>query len=91
MKVGQIVTIKEDDLPPTKWLMGRIIDVFPGKDSRVRVAKVRMGNGELSKDETEKLALAGFGVTPSAKMQTIGGILERPIHKLCLLPVDDEE
>lgn len=46
LKPGQIVTIKDDDLPPTKWLMGRILDIFAGKDSHVRVAKIRMANGE---------------------------------------------
>lgn len=91
MKPGQIVTIKDDDLPPTKWLLGRILDVFPGKDSHVRVAKVRVANGDLSLDEVKKLKSKGFIIdnAGSAKVKTIGGILKRPIHKLCLLPTED--
>lgn len=30
--VGELVILKEDDLPPTKWLMGRVIEVHPGSD-----------------------------------------------------------
>lgn len=92
LKPGQIVTVKDDDLPPTKWLMGRILEVFPGKDSHVRVAKVQMANGELTLNEMNKLNSNGFYVknVGKAKLKVTMGILERPIHKLCLLPVTDE-
>lgn len=55
LKPGQLVTIKDDDLPPTKWLLGRILDVFPGQDSRVRVAKVRVASSKLSMKEVKAL------------------------------------
>lgn len=63
MRPNQIVLIKEDNLPPTKWLYGRIIKVHPGKDGLVRVADVKCKNS----------------------------ILSRPIHKLCLLPIVDNQ
>ncbi|XP_026741898.1 uncharacterized protein LOC113503951 [Trichoplusia ni] len=31
------LTIKEDDLPPSRWLMGRIVDKHPGDDNITRV------------------------------------------------------
>lgn len=92
LRCGQIVTVKDDDLPPTKWLMGRILDVFPGKDSHVRVAKIQMANATLTPDEVTKLKSNGFFMDNfgNVKIKVSTGILERPIHKLCLLPVIDE-
>lgn len=63
LRPDQIVLIKEDNLPPTKWLYGRIMKVYPGKDGLIRVAEVKCKNS----------------------------ILSRPIHKLCLLPIIDNE
>lgn len=45
IKINDFVVLKEDNLPPTKWLMGRVISVFPGKDGLVRVAEVRTTTG----------------------------------------------
>lgn len=63
LRPDQIVLIKEDNLPPSKWLYGRITKVYPGKDGLVRVAEVKCKNSVLS----------------------------RPIHKLCLLPIVDNQ
>lgn len=63
LRPNQLVLIKEDNLPPTKWLYGRIIRVHPGKDGLVRVVEVKCKNSVLS----------------------------RPIHKLCLLPIVDNQ
>ncbi|CAG9087799.1 unnamed protein product [Plutella xylostella] len=40
-KIGDIVVIKQDDLPPTKWLLGIIKNVHPGADNLVRVVTVQ--------------------------------------------------
>lgn len=63
LRPNQLVLIKEDNLPPTKWLYGRILRVHPGKDGLVRVAEVKCKNSVLS----------------------------RPVHKLCLLPIIDNQ
>ncbi|XP_037033049.1 uncharacterized protein LOC119072036 [Bradysia coprophila] len=42
LKIGELVILKEDDLPPTKWLMGRVIEVHPGGDNLVRAVTVRL-------------------------------------------------
>lgn len=40
-----LVLIKEDNLPPLQWRMGRILSVFPGKDGISRVADIRTKTG----------------------------------------------
>ncbi|XP_055848250.1 uncharacterized protein LOC129913542 [Episyrphus balteatus] len=47
IKVNDLVVIKESNLPPGKWAMGRVIDTHPGKDGHVRVVTLRTTNGNL--------------------------------------------
>jgi len=49
LQVGDLVTIRDERLPPLKWSMGRIVDVHPGADSLVRVATVKTMSGELKR------------------------------------------
>lgn len=46
---GQIVLVREDNAPPSRWLMGRITEVFPGKDGQVRVATLRTQNSIMTR------------------------------------------
>ncbi|XP_017875054.1 uncharacterized protein LOC108621956 [Ceratina calcarata] len=62
LKVGNLVLIRDDILPPTKWKMGRVAELHTGQDGCVRTVTVRTETGSLL----------------------------RPIVKLCLLPVADE-
>lgn len=43
--VGDVVLIKEDDLPPGKWLYGRITDKHPGLDGITRVVSLKYKGG----------------------------------------------
>lgn len=45
IKPGILVLIKEDNLSPLHWKLGRIIEVYPGKDGVVRVASVKTSTG----------------------------------------------
>ncbi|XP_053691129.1 uncharacterized protein LOC128739658 [Sabethes cyaneus] len=47
LAVGAMVLIREDNLPPLKWLLGRVTQVLPGADGNVRVARVRTKHGEI--------------------------------------------
>lgn len=49
VKVGQMVIIKDDNLPSFEWLLGRIIELHPGSDSIVRVVTVRTKNGNTKR------------------------------------------
>ncbi|XP_059056086.1 uncharacterized protein LOC131849964 [Achroia grisella] len=40
-QIGQVVLIKEDDLPPSRWLFGRIEEKHPGPDNITRVVTLR--------------------------------------------------
>lgn len=60
--VRDLVLIKEDNLPPLRWKLGRVLELFPGRDKNVRVVKLKTVHGELI----------------------------RPITKLCILPIHEE-
>ncbi|XP_051165690.1 uncharacterized protein LOC127284337 [Leptopilina boulardi] len=45
LSVGQLVLIRDDRYPPTKWPLGKIIEVHPGSDGKVRVVTVKTTHG----------------------------------------------
>ncbi|XP_076660027.1 uncharacterized protein LOC143363307 [Halictus rubicundus] len=62
-RIGTMVIVKEDNLPPLRWRLGRIVNLHPGADRVTRVVSVR----------------------------TADGVFTRPVSKICILPVHDEE
>ncbi len=56
LQVGDVVMLKEERFTPTKWPLGRITTVHPGKDGYVRVATVRTAKSTY-KRPVVKLAL----------------------------------
>ncbi|XP_075154241.1 uncharacterized protein LOC142227692 [Haematobia irritans] len=53
LKINQIVVIKDDQLPPCEWRLGRIVAVHPGPDGLVRVVDVHTTNGDVTRDITK--------------------------------------
>ncbi|KYN15584.1 hypothetical protein ALC57_12190 [Trachymyrmex cornetzi] len=47
LEINRLVLVKEDNLPPSKWKLGRIIEVHPGSDGTVRVASIRTSTGTV--------------------------------------------
>jgi len=45
MKKGDLVIMKEDNIPPFQWRLGRIVEIHPGQDGEVRVVTIRTSNG----------------------------------------------
>lgn len=45
LNMDSLVLLKDDNLPPVKWRLGRIVELHPGKDGVNRVASVRTANG----------------------------------------------
>lgn len=50
---GAMVIVKEDNLPPMKWSLGRIVETHPGKDGNVRVVTVKTTDGEYKRPITK--------------------------------------
>ncbi|XP_076383131.1 uncharacterized protein LOC143260694 [Megalopta genalis] len=49
LKVGDMVLIKEDNLPPLKWALGRVVELHPGQDGICRVFTIRTTRGMLKR------------------------------------------
>lgn len=47
VKIGEMVLIRHHDLPPQKWLIGRITEVFPDKQGDVRKVMVKTAKTTL--------------------------------------------
>lgn len=67
---GDVVIMKEGEIPRNEWRLARVIKVFKDDDGLVRKATIRMGDRELGK-KGERL--------------TKPTIVERPIQKLVVL------
>lgn len=48
-KLGQIVIIKDENLAPAHWLLGRIVELIPGSDQNVRTVKIQTKTSILSR------------------------------------------
>ncbi|GFU06404.1 integrase catalytic domain-containing protein [Trichonephila clavipes] len=47
LKLGDMVLIREENLPPCKWLLGRVVKIYMGKDKKVRVVDIKTGKGTV--------------------------------------------
>ncbi|XP_046964187.1 uncharacterized protein LOC124533066 [Vanessa cardui] len=54
LKIGDVVLVREDNLPPAKWLYGRIVKTHPGRDQITRVVTLRYKNSLIQRP-TSKL------------------------------------
>ncbi|XP_025828978.1 uncharacterized protein LOC112904043 [Agrilus planipennis] len=46
---GTMVVIQDDNLPPMRWRMGRILELHPGQDNVTRVVTVRTSEGIIKR------------------------------------------
>ena len=77
VKIGDIVILKDENLPRNQWSLARIVDVFPSADGFIRKVKLVLGDSKLDDGGKRKGPVHE---------------LERPIHKLVLLlPREDQE
>lgn len=76
LNVNDLVVIIDDNLPPAKWLMGRVVELHEGNDGYVRMATVQ------TKARDDDYGQGG----PKKKPPTF----QRPIAKLCKLPIGNE-
>ncbi|XP_072403248.1 uncharacterized protein [Diabrotica undecimpunctata] len=45
LQLNDLVLLKDENNPPLKWPLARVIEVFPGSNKRVRVVKVQTKDG----------------------------------------------
>ncbi|XP_062704432.1 uncharacterized protein LOC134286776 [Aedes albopictus] len=57
VKVGSLVLLKQEGLPPLEWNLGRVVAVSPGSDGHVRVVDVRTAKGYYTRAVTEVFLL----------------------------------
>lgn len=72
---GQIVIIKDDNMPPLKWRYGKIIATHPGPDNLVRVVTLKTATGECKRSIT-KIAPLPIDLEPE---EVQGGRMLKPI------------
>ncbi|XP_055916039.1 uncharacterized protein LOC129948917 [Eupeodes corollae] len=65
LQKNDMVLLKEPNLPPSKWILGRVIEVHPGADERIRVVTVRTKNGDYVRPIV-KLAPLPFSERPES-------------------------
>ena len=56
LNVGDIVLINDNNIPPAKWPLAKVIEIYPGSDDLVRVVKIKTSKTEL-KRPVNKLVL----------------------------------
>ena len=49
INIGDIVLIHDDNLPPGKWALGRVIELHPGTDKNVRVVTLKTKSGYMKR------------------------------------------
>lgn len=54
LKVGSMVLIVEENLPPLKWKIGRILAAHPGQDGLIRVVTLQTASG-ITKRAVQKV------------------------------------
>ena len=53
LQAGDVVTVADENAVRRKWTMGKIVDVFPGSDGRIRNVKVKTPKGVYSRPITK--------------------------------------
>lgn len=48
-RTGDLVLVKEENLPALKWRLGRIAELLPGRDGVVRVVKLKTSTGTMTR------------------------------------------
>lgn len=74
VRIGQVVLIKDDNLPPSGWQLGKVIELLPSKDGLIRSVVIETA----SKNQT-----SGVYKRKTTK-------LTRAVQKICILPTETE-
>ena len=53
VQIGDVMLIISPDTSRGIWPLGRVIEVYPGKDRHVRIVKIQVGDGTLIRPVTK--------------------------------------
>lgn len=56
LKEGDVVLVREDNIPPLQWPLARVIKVHPGNDGNIRVVTLKTQNNSEKQRPVVKLA-----------------------------------
>lgn len=74
LKVGDMVVIKKENMPPATWCLGRVTKVFTAKnDGLVRAAIIKTANGELERNIDRLILLPQHNNNDNSVDQPING------------------
>lgn len=62
IKIGDLVVLTEENTPPLKWPMARVVELHPGADNVLRTISVKMSNGAILKRTLAKVCLLPIDV-----------------------------
>lgn len=57
VKVGQLALYREDNLPPAKWPLAKIIEIHPGHDENTRVVTLKTSGDRIMKRPIHKISI----------------------------------
>lgn len=53
VKIGDVLAVADENAVKGTWIMGRITDIFPGADGKVRNVKVKTSKGVYGRPVTK--------------------------------------
>lgn len=81
LEVGELVLIKDENLPASQWPMGRVQEVHPGDDDLTRVVSVKTANSVLKRGINKIAPLPVKHECSEKLVANYAGIKSRPIKK----------
>ncbi|XP_029162186.1 uncharacterized protein LOC114933775 [Nylanderia fulva] len=64
LRVNQLVLVKQQNLPPLQWAIGRVLEIHPGSDNVVRTATIKTTKGTYVRP-LSKLAILPSEIQPT--------------------------
>lgn len=95
IEIGDLVLLKDEQLPPAKWALGRILDTHPGEDGLTRVVTLKTTKSIL-KRPVSKLSLLPININASTSSNTTSvhhsiTKFQRPIQEAFITQYDTNE
>ena len=61
LEVDQVVLVREDNLKSGEWRLGRILELFKGKDDRIRRVRLKVGKSVIDRHVNRLSLIEGAG------------------------------